>query len=52
MKEKTWNLPGNPQKYLEEHSAILEGIKNKDSKVARKEMYNHLAGVERDLLKE
>lgn len=52
MKEKTWNLPGNPQKYLEEHSAILEGIKNKDRKVARKEMYNHLAGVERDLLKE
>lgn len=52
MKEKTWNLPGNPQKYLKEHSVILEKIKNKDSKASRKAMYVHLAGVERDLFKE
>jgi len=51
MKEKTWNLPGYPQKYLKEHFAILEAIKNKDSKASRKAMYLHLAGVEKDLLK-
>ena len=52
MKEKTWNLPGYPQKYLKEHTAILEAIKNKDEKSARKAMYFHLAGVEEDMLKE
>jgi DNA-binding FadR family transcriptional regulator len=52
MKEKTWNLPGYPQKYLKEHSAILEAIKNKDSKASRKAMYLHLDGVEKDMFKE
>jgi DNA-binding FadR family transcriptional regulator len=52
MKEKTWNLPGYPHKYLKEHAAILEAIKNKDEKSARKAMYFHLAGVEEDMLKE
>jgi DNA-binding FadR family transcriptional regulator len=51
MKEKTWSLPGYPQKYLKEHTAILEAIKNKDDKAARKTMYTHLAGVEKDMLK-
>jgi len=52
MKEKSWSIPGCPQKYLEEHIAIFNAIKNKDSKDARKRMYDHLAGVEKDLLSE
>lgn len=52
MKEKTWSLPGYPQKYLKEHAEILNAIKNKDSKSARKAMFLHLAGVEEDMLKE
>jgi len=52
MKEKSWNIPGCPQKYLEEHIEIFNAIKNKDSKDARKRMYDHLAGVEKDLLSE
>ena len=52
MKEKIWNLPGYPQKYLQEHSTILEAIKRKDEKSARKAMHFHLASLEEDLLKE
>ena len=52
MKEKTWNLPGYPQKYLKEHTEIFNAIKNKDSKNARKKVCYHLAGVEKDLLNE
>jgi len=51
MKEKTWNLPSYQQKYLEEHTEIFNAIKRKDSKNARKQMYHHLAGVEKDLLR-
>jgi len=51
MKEKIWNLPGYPQKYLKEHAEIFNAIKNKDSKNARKQVYDHLVGVEKDLLK-
>ena len=51
MKEKTWNLPGYPQKYLKEHNEIFIAIKNKDSKNARKQVNHHLAGVEKDLLR-
>ena len=52
LKEKSWNIPGRPQKYLKEHAEILKAIKNKDSKDASKRMYNHLADVEKDLLSE
>ncbi len=51
MKEKTWNLPGYPQKYLKEHTGIFNAIKNKDSKNARKQVSHHLDGVEKDLLR-
>jgi len=51
MKEKIWNLPGYPQKYLKEHAEIINAIKNKDSKNARKRVYDHLDGVEKDLLR-
>jgi GntR family transcriptional repressor for pyruvate dehydrogenase complex len=50
MKEKSWSIPGHPRKYFEEHTEIFNAIKNKDSKNARKQVYNHLAGVEKDLL--
>ena len=52
LKEKSWSIPGRPQKYFEEHTEIFSAIKNKDSKGARKRMYDHLAGVEKDLLGE
>ena len=52
LKEKSWSIPGRPQKYFKEHNEILKSIKNKDSKSARNRMYEHLAGVERDLLNE
>jgi DNA-binding FadR family transcriptional regulator len=52
LKEKSWSIPGRPEKYFEEHNEILSAIKNKDSKGARNRMYDHLAGVERDLLNE
>jgi len=52
LKEKSWSIPGHTQKYFEEHNEILKAIKNKDSKRARNRMYDHLAGVERDLLNE
>lgn len=52
MKKKTWNLPGYPQKYLKEHTEIFNAIKNKDGKDARKQAHHHLAGVERDLLRD
>lgn len=57
IKEKTWSIPGYPQKYLKEHSVIFEAIKNKDSKALRKTMYVRLAPlrggvVEEDMLKE
>ena len=52
LKEKSWNIPGRSQKYLKEHVEIFNAIKNKDSKDASKRMYNHLAGVEKDLLSE
>jgi len=52
MKEKSWNLPGYPQKYLKDHTEIFNAIKNKDSKNARKQVYHHLASVEKDLLRD
>ena len=52
LKEKSWSIPGRPQEYFEEHTDIFNAIKNKDSKGARKRMYDHLAGVEKDLLSE
>ncbi len=52
IKEKSWALPGHPQKYLEEHTKLLEAIKEGDKKAARRTMYNHLADVEEDLLEE
>jgi len=52
LKEKSWALPGRPQKYLKEHTQILNAIKNKDTESAYEKMYEHLLGVEKDLLSE
>lgn len=52
IKKKSWTLPDHPQKYLEEHTEILNAIKNRDSKDACKRMYNHLFGIEKDLFNE
>ena len=52
MKEKAWNLPGQSQKYLKEHTEIFNAIRNKDSENARKQVYLHLDGVEKDLLRD
>jgi GntR family transcriptional repressor for pyruvate dehydrogenase complex len=52
LKEKSWSIPGRPEKYFEEHNEILSAIKNKDNKKARQKMYDHLNEVERDLLNE
>lgn len=49
LKEKSWGLPGRPQKYLKEHEEILVAIQKKASGIARRKMYKHLTGVQRDL---
>ncbi len=52
LKGKCWSIPGRPQRYFEEHEKILDAIKKKDGKRARERMYNHLVGIERDLINE
>ena len=52
LKEKSWSIPGRPQKYLKQHAEILKAIESKDSQSARKGMYEHLLTVEQDLLDE
>ncbi len=52
LKEKNWSIPGRPQKSLEEHTEIVNAIKNKDSKSASERMFDHLTAVEKALLAE
>jgi len=52
IKEKSYSLPGRPQRYLDEHTQILDAIKRRDGKTASKKVYDHLAAVEKDLLGE
>jgi len=49
LKEKSWAIPGTPQKYLKEHEEILEGIEQKSSVIARRKMHQHLAGIQKNL---
>jgi len=49
LKAKSWAIPGTPEKYLREHEEILDAIEKKASAIARKKMYQHLAGIQRDL---
>lgn len=52
IKEKSWALPGHPQKYLDEHTKVLEAIKKGDKETACRAMYSHLADVKEGLLEE
>ena len=52
LKEESWSIPGNPQKYLKEHKQILAAIRDKNPKIARKMMYVHLASIQKDLFGE
>lgn len=49
LKEKSWGIPGRPQKYLKEHEEILDAIQKNASGIARRKMYKHLTGIQRDL---
>jgi len=49
LKEKSWAIPGMPQKYLKEHEEILDAIKHKARGIARRKMHKHLTGIQRDL---
>lgn len=52
IKEKRWEQPGNPRKYIKEHKEIIDAIKKKNQEDARSKMNKHLFAVERDLLEE
>jgi GntR family transcriptional repressor for pyruvate dehydrogenase complex len=52
IKEKLWEQPGNPRKYIKEHKEIIDAIKNKNQEGARTKMNDHLFDVEKDLLEE
>ena len=52
IKQKSWVLPGRPQKRFEEHTEILQSIKKGDKEAARKVMHSHLVNVKKDLLEE
>jgi len=52
MVEKSRAFPGHPQKYLEEHTKLLEAIKEGNKKAARRIMHTHLADVQEDLLEQ
>jgi DNA-binding FadR family transcriptional regulator len=49
LKERSWAIAGRPQKYLKEHEEILAAIQKRTTAVARKKMYQHLTGIQRDL---
>lgn len=45
----TWDMPGRPQRSLDEHRAIYEAIHTREPARAREALLAHLASVERDL---
>ncbi|HSI81810.1 MAG TPA: FadR/GntR family transcriptional regulator [Solirubrobacterales bacterium] len=51
MRERgaTWDLPDRPKRSLAEHRAIYEAIRDRDPKLARDSVLQHLTSVERDL---
>jgi DNA-binding FadR family transcriptional regulator len=49
LKEKSWNVPGRPKKYLQEHEEILAAIQNRDKRMARNKILSHLTGIHKDL---
>lgn len=45
----TWDVPGRPQRSLEEHTAIFNAVSSGDAAGARVSLIAHLDSVERDL---
>jgi DNA-binding FadR family transcriptional regulator len=44
-----WNLPGRPERSLQEHRAIFEAVRSGDPHGARRAVLQHLTSVEQDL---
>jgi GntR family transcriptional repressor for pyruvate dehydrogenase complex len=44
-----WDIPGRPERSLEEHTAIFEAVNSGESTSARTTLIAHLESVERDL---
>lgn len=49
LKEKSLATPVRRKKYLSEHEAVLQAVRNRNPKKAREVMYNHIDGIEKDL---
>lgn len=47
----SWDIPGRPQRSLDEHAAILEAVRARDGLSARTMAVQHLSSVEHDLNK-
>lgn len=45
----SWDIPGRPQRSLDEHSQILEAVRSGDGLAARTMAVQHLSSVEHDL---
>lgn len=45
----SWDIPGRPQRSLDEHSEILEAVRSGDGLAARAMAVQHLSSVEHDL---
>lgn len=51
-RERLYVTPGTPEKLYDEHRQIYEAIAAHDSKSARKSMYEHLVGVEKQMIRD
>jgi GntR family transcriptional repressor for pyruvate dehydrogenase complex len=49
FKEKSLATPIRRKKYLSEHEALLQAVRNRNPKKAREVMHKHIEGVEKDL---
>ncbi len=57
MKETHWKVlkgnaiknPGTIERYMEEHSRILDAIEKGESEKVRKEMFNHIKLIQNDV---
>lgn len=52
LNEKVWKETDRPQAYFKEHEQILDAIERKDKAGARKRMYQHLKGAEKEMFSE
>ena len=49
MKERSFGIPGMPQKTIKEHELIFSAIEAKNPELAKKYMLNHLSRIEKTL---